>query len=130
MCWPLLGIANALTITALSLELVSYFDSRSHADACATYRSAAQATDNGKCLSLTALWAMYAAVLSAVGLWRLWHLALLALAVFKLIAVGTIAVKPVAVGFIPVLNAHFLTGALVMVLLSVLAWRFRRQAHE
>ena len=71
--WPLLGIANALTVTALSLELVSYFDSRSHADAGAAYRSAAQATDNAKYLSLTALWAIYAAVLSAVGLWRRWH---------------------------------------------------------
>ena len=70
--WPLLGVANALTVTALtvtalSLELVSYFDSRSHADAAAVYRSAAQATDNVKYLSLTALWAIYAAILSAVG---------------------------------------------------------------
>ena len=134
--WPLLGIANALTVTALSLELVSYFDSRSHADAGAAYRSAAQATDNAKYLSLTALWAIYAAVLSAVGLWRRWHpvrwagLALLGLAVFKLIAVDTIMVIPVAVGFIPVLNAHFLTGALVVALVSVLAWRFLRQAHD
>lgn len=134
--WPLLGIANALTVTALSLELVSYFDSRSHADAGAAYRSAAQATDNAKYLSLTALWAIYAAILSAVGLWRRWHLVrwaglvLLGLAVFKLIAVDTIMVIPVAAGFIPVLNAHFLTGALVVALLSVLAWRFRRQAHD
>ena len=134
--WPLLGIANALTVVALSLELVSYFDSRSHADAGAAYRSAAQATDNAKYLSLTALWTLYAAVLSAVGLWRRCHpvrwagLALLSLAVFKLIAVDTIAVKPIAAGFIPVLNAHFLTCALVVVVLSVLAWRFRRQAHD
>ena len=134
--WPLLGIANALTVTALSLELVSYFDGRSHADAGAAYRSAAQATDNVKYLSLTALWAIYAAILSAVGLWRRWHLvrwaglALLALAVFKLIAVDTIAVIPVAVDFIPALNAHFLTGALVVALLSVLAWWFRRQASD
>ena len=131
--WPLLGIANALTVTALSLELVSYFDSRSHADAGADYRSAVQATDNAKYLSITALWAIYAAVLSAVGLWQRWHLArwaglvLLGLAVFKLIAVDTIAVIPVAVGFIPVVNAHFLTGALVVALLSVLAWWFRRE---
>ena len=134
--WPLLGIANALTVTALSLELVSYFDSRSHADAGAAYRSAAQATDNVKYLSLTALWAIYAAILSAVGLWRRWHLvrwaglALLALAVFKLIAVDTIAVIPVTVGFIPVLNPHFLTGALVVALLSVLAWGFRRETLQ
>ena len=134
--WPLLGVANALTVTALSLELVSYFDSRSHADAGAAYRSAAQATDNVKYLSLTVLWAIYATMLSAVGLWRRWRLvrwaglALLALAVFKLIAVDTILVIPAATGFIPVLNAHFLTGALVVALLSVLAWRFRRQAHD
>ena len=57
-------------------------------------------------------------------------LALLGLAVFKLIAVDTIMVIPVAVGFIPVLNAHFLTGALVVALVSVLAWRFLRQAHD
>ena len=134
--WPLLGIANALTVTALSLELVSYFDSRSHADVGAAYRSAAQATDNAKYLSLTALWAIYATMLSAAGLWRHWHLVrwaglvLLGLAVFKLIAVDTIMVKPIAVGFIPALNAHFLTGALVVVVLAVLAWRFRRQAHD
>jgi len=131
--WPLLGIANALTVTALSLELVSYFDSRSHADAGADYRSAVQATDNVKYLSLTALWAIYAAVLSAVGLWQRWHpvrwagLVLLGLAVFKLIAIDTVTVIPVAMGFIPVVNAHFLTGALIVALLSVLAWWFRRE---
>ena len=29
--WPLLGIANALTLTAFSLEVVDYFDSRAYA---------------------------------------------------------------------------------------------------
>ena len=39
-------------------------------------------------------------------------------------------VRPVQLGLPPVLNFQFLTLALVVVVLSFLAWRFRRQAHD
>ncbi len=132
--WPLLGVANALTVIALSLELVSYFDSRALSADFGPYQQVQQRATNAKFLSLTALWAIYASVLAAAGLWRRWPparwagLALLGLAIFKLIALDTIAVSLARVGFTPVLNAQFLTCALVVALLSVLAWRFRRES--
>ena len=134
--WPLLGIANALTVTALSLELVSYFDSRAlAADPVGLHQHIEQRAISAKLLSLTALWSVYGFILAAVGLWRLWApvrwagLALLGLTILKLITVDTMAVELAQFGFLPVLNFQFLTCALVVVVLSVLAWRFRRQAQ-
>ena len=53
--WPLLGIANALTVTALSLELVSYFDSRALAADFGPGRPVLQRALDTQLLSLTAL---------------------------------------------------------------------------
>ena len=132
--WPLLGIANALTVTALSLELVSYFDSRALANDSFGYQPIHQRATDAKLLSLTALWSIYGFILAAGGLWRRWPLVrwaglvLLGLTILKLITIDTIAVRLAQLGFPPVLNAQFLTCALVVVLLSVLAWWFRREA--
>ena len=88
--------------------------------------------ENGKYLSLTALWSIYAATLLAVGLWRKlppvrWAgLALLTLAALKLLAVDTFAVVPLPETYLPVLNWNFLAFALVTVLLLAFAWWFRR----
>ena len=148
--WPLLGVANALTVTALSLELVSYFDSRallslelvSYFDSRAVAagfgsdQPVLQRAMDAKLLSLTALWSVYGFILASVGLWRRWPLArwggllLLGLTVLKLITIDTIGVRLAQMGFPPVLNFQFLTCALVVVVLSVLAWRFRRQARD
>ena len=132
--WPLLGIANALTVVALSLELVSYFDSRALADDSFGYQPIHQRATDAKLLSLTALWSIYGFILAAGGLWRRWPLVrwaglvLLGLTILKLITIDTIGVRLAQLGFPPVLNAQFLTCALVVVLLSILAWRFRREA--
>ncbi len=134
--WPLLGVANALTVTALSLELVSYFDSQTLASDFEPGRPVLQRAMEAKLLSLTMLWSVYGFILAAVGLWRRWLLArwagllLLGLTILKLITIDTIGVRLAQWGFPPVLNFHFLTSALVVALLSVLAWRFRRQAHD
>ena len=55
---------------------------------------------------------------------------LLSLTILKLITADTIGVQLAQWGFPPVLNFQFLTCALVVVALSALAWRFRRQAHD
>lgn len=135
--WPLLGIANAVTVTALSLELVSYFDSRAvAADPAGLHQQVEQRAIDAKLLSLTALWSIYGFILAVVGLWRRWApvrwagLALLGLTILKLITIDTMAVELAQLEFPPVLNFQFLTCALVVVVLSILAWRFRRQAHE
>ncbi len=133
--WPLLGVANALTVVALSLELVSYFDSRALAADIGTGNLAAQRGINARLLSLTALWSIYGFMLTAAGLWRRWPLAqwgglaLLGLTVLKLVIVDTILVRLAHLGFTPLFNFQFLTCALVVALLSVLAWRFSRQGH-
>ena len=134
--WPLLGIANALTVVALSLELVSYFDSRASASDIGPGGQVLQRAMDAKLLSLTALWSVYGFILATVGLWRRWPLArwagllLLGLTILKLITIDTIGVRLAQLGFPPVLNFQFLTCALVVVVLSVLAWRFRRQAQD
>ena len=135
--WPLLGIANALTVTALSLELVSYFDHRAAtADTFGAGRPVFQRALDATLLSLTALWSIYGLILAAGGLWRRWPLArwsgllLLGLTILKLIIIDTIGVRLAQLGFPPVLNFQFLTCALVVVVLSVLAWRFQRQARN
>ena len=103
--WPLLGIANALTVTALSLELVSYFDSRALADDSFGYQPIHQRATDAKLLSLTALWSIYGFILAAGGLWRRWPLVrwaglvLLGLTILKLITIDTIAVRLAQLGF-------------------------------
>ena len=72
--WPLVGIANALTVTALSLELVSYFGSRALGADSVPGRPVRQRSMDAQLLSLTALWSIYGFILSAVGLWRRWPL--------------------------------------------------------
>ena len=134
--WPLLGIANALTVTALSLELVSYFGSRALAADFDSDQPVLQRAHDAQLLSLTALWSIYGFILAAVGLWRRWPLArwaglfLLSLTILKLITADTIGVQLAQLDFPPVLNFQFLTCALVVAVLSVLAWGFRRQAHD
>ena len=131
--WPLLGIANALTVVALSLELVSYFDGREPAADFGPGRPVLQLAMDAKLLSLTALWSIYGFILAAAGLWRRWAplrwggLALLGLTVLKLITIDTIWVQLAQLASPPVLNFQFLTCALVVALLAVLAWRFRRE---
>jgi len=132
-----LGITNALTVTALSLEWVSYFGSRAlAADPVGLQQHIEQRAIDAQLLSLTALWSVYGFILAAVGLWRRWApvrwagLALLGLTILKLITIDTMAVELAQMGFPPVLNFQFVTCLLVVVVLSVLAWRFRRQAHD
>ena len=138
--WPLLGIANALTITALSLELVSYFDGRAvrrdGLDLLPTQFDYAQVAINAKHLSITYLWAIYGAAVIAVGLWRRvppvrWAgLAILALAALKLMAFDTFMAELVPYGFIPFLNLHFLAFVVAVALMLGFAWWHRRARPE
>ena len=127
----LLAIANLLTVLLFSLEAVGYF--------------AGQAVDSGESLELggylnpllltvTAVWAIYGAIVLGVGLARRiplvrWGgLALLGLAVFKLLAVDTFFVQLDPYDLVPFINIHFLTMLVVTVLLagfSYWTWRER-----
>lgn len=138
--WPLLGIANALTVTALSLELVSYFDSRAvrydGLDLLPFQFHYAQVAMNAKYLAMTYLWAIYGAAVIAVGLWRSlplvrWAgLTILALAALKLMAFDTFVTEVVAERFLPFINVHFLAFVVAIALMVGFAWWYRRARPE
>ena len=122
--------ASVSTLLLFSLEAVNYFNSR---EIQAPGSLHDQGVINGIYLTLSAGWAIYAAVLVGVGLAKGWHLvrwgglALMAGAVFKLLAVDTFVVQLDPFSFVPFLNPHFLALALVAVLLSGLAyWDWRK----
>ncbi|MYA62191.1 MAG: DUF2339 domain-containing protein [Dehalococcoidia bacterium] len=121
----LLGIANLITLGLFSLELIDYYDSRPYAEYV-------RGQDNLKFLSLTVLWAVYGSAVASVGLVRnhpmaRWAgLGLLALATLKLLVFDAFNVDLDSLSFIPVLNIRFLAFAIVLTLVSGLAFWFGR----
>ena len=121
----LLGIANLITLGLFSLELIDYFDSRPYAEYV-------RGQDNLKLLSLTVLWAVYGSAVASVGLVRnhpmaRWAgLSLLSVAVLKLLAFDAFNVDLDSLSFMPVLNIRFLAFAIVLTLVSGLAFWFGR----
>ncbi len=126
----LLVMANVLTLTLLSMEIVDYFDYRV---AWAREFMDSQTADNGKYLALTITFALYAFIVTVVGLWRgvqlaRWGgLALMAVAVGKLLLVDTFFVKLDPRSFVIFLNHHFLAVVVVLAVLAALAYLFRRE---
>ena len=126
-------IANGLTLAMLSLEAADYFRARA-------VESSLPLNDrtvvNGTLLSLTLIWALYAAGLLAVGLARrlelvrLGGLALLAVVVVKLLLVDTIGVEPALRSFTVVLNPLFLTFFTVLAVLAAAAYLYRRAQSQ
>ena len=119
--------ASVSTLVWFSLEAVTYFNSRE-------FQAPGSGVNNGIYLTLSAGWAVYAALLVGVGLAKGWllarwgGLALMAGAVFKLLAVDTFVVRLDPFSFVPFLNPHFLTILLVTVLLAGLAyWGLRKR---
>ena len=122
-----LTAASVSTLVWFSLEAVTYFNSRE-------FQAPGSGVNNGIYLTLSAGWAVYAALLVGVGLAKGWllarwgGLALMAGAVFKLLAVDTFVVRLDPFSFVPFLNPHFLTILLVTVLLAGLAyWGLRKR---
>ena len=126
----LVVIANVLTLALLSLEVIDYFDHRSW---WSDEPLSSQAATNGKYLALTITFALYAFVVTGVGLLRRLQLArlgglvLMGVAVVKLLLVDTFLVRLDPWTFTAFLNYHFLAVAVVIAVLLGLSYWFRRQ---
>ena len=126
----LLVIANVLTLTLLSMEVINYFDYRVK---WASDFLDSQTATNGKYLALTIMFALYGFAVTAVGLafrvqlarWA--GLGLMAVAVVKLLLVDTFLVKLDPRTFVVFLNYHFLAVVVVVAALLALAYWFRRE---
>ena len=124
----LLVIANVLTLTLLSMEIIDYFDYRVR---WASDFLDSQTATNGKYLALTIMFALYALVVTALGLafrvqlarWA--GLGLMAVAVVKLLLVDTFLVKLDPRTFVIFLNYHFLAVVVIVGVLLALAYWFR-----
>ena len=129
----LVGIANLLTLTLFSLEIINYFDSRQRAMPGADSQQWV-GPDAAKYLSLTILLTAYAFILSAVGLARRLPLVrwagvgLMGVAVFKLLVWDALLVQLDPLTFTTFLNARFLTFFIVLAALAGAAYWFRRES--
>ena len=126
----LFGVANLLTLALLSMEVISYFDYRSK---WALEHLDSRTAENGKHLALTVIFAVYAFILTSVGLGRRLQLArwtglgLMAVASVKLLAFDTLFVRLAPQTFVAFLNFQFLAFVLVMAALSGMAFWFWRE---
>ena len=126
----LLLIANVLTLTLLSMEIIDYSDYRVR---WASDFLDSQTATNGKYLALTIMFAVYGFAVTAVGLalrvqFARWAgLGLMAVAVVKLLLVDTFLVKLDPRTFVIFLNYHFLAVVVVVAALLALAYWFRRE---
>ena len=99
----------------------------------AIWRLASQAAENGKWLTLTAMWAIYAFGALSIGMakrlapLRWVGLGLLAIPVLKLLLFDTFMVRLDPLSFLPVLNFHFLVFLSVLAVLLAAAYLYRRQ---
>ncbi len=132
----LVGVANLLALWLFSAEVIAFFDSR---ELAARSVLARQNAENGKLLTLTALWAIYALGLLAVALgtrsapWRWAGVALLSTTVLKLLLFDTFFVNLDPLTFRPVLNFQFLIFLVVLaavVFAAYLYWRQRAQLSQ
>ena len=127
----MLGIANLLTLALLSLEIVNFQESDRLSWTGVFGLGSRLDFESGTHLMLTLLWAGYGTAVVAAGMLRRYEparwggLAVLGVAVWKLLTYDAfLDFDPIT--FTPLLNLRFLTFALVLGLLSVLAFRFRR----
>ena len=144
----LVAVANFLTLWLFSAEVIAYFDSRELAafqGCCPESFNIVRAQEavrdalNGQYLTLTGLWALYAAGLLAVAwargstLIRWAGLALLGASVIKLLLVDTFVLNTDRLLTWPIINFHFLTFMLVLgalFLAAYLYWRERERLSE
>ena len=127
----MLGIANLLTLALLSLEIVNFLESDRLSWSVVFGLGSRVEIESVTHLMLTLLWAAYGTAVVAAGILMRYEparwggLAVLVVAVWKLLTYDIfLDLDPLA--FTPLLNMRFLTFALVLGLLSVLAFRFRR----
>ncbi len=127
----MLGIASLLTLALLSLEIVNFLESDRLSWSGVFGLGSRVEIESVTHLMLTLLWAAYGTAVVAAGMLRQYEparwggLAVLVVAVWKLLTFDTfLDTDPLA--FTPLLNMRFLTFALVLGLLSVLAFRFWR----
>ena len=119
----LIVLANFITLWLLSAEAIAYFESRE----IDFYR-----VEDGRHMTLTALWAVYASVLMVAAMVRRsaalrWGaLALLAAPVIKLLLVDTLLIQPDPLTFRPVINSGFLTFVVILSSVLVAAYAYRR----
>jgi uncharacterized membrane protein len=132
----LVGVANLLALWLFSAEAIAFFDSR---ELAARSVLARQDAENGKLLTLTALWAIYALGLLSVALgtrsapWCWAGLALLSAPILKLLLFDTFFVHLDPLTFRPVLNFQFLIFLVVLaavVFAAYLYWRQRAQLSQ
>ena len=127
----MLGIANLVTLGLLSLEIVNFRETDRQAWGGMFGPGRILGFESGTHLALTLSWAAYGTAVVAVGMLRRlptarWGgLAVLGAAVWKLLTYDAF-LDADALTFTPLLNMRFLTFALVLGLLSVLAFRFKR----
>ena len=141
----LVAAANFFTLWLFSAEVIAYFDSRELAafqDCCPELFDFNRANDavrdafNGQFLTLTGLWAIYAAGLLAVAwargstLIRWAALALLGASVFKLLLVDTFVLHTDRLLDWPIINFHFLTFMLVLGALFLAAYLHWRESDR
>ena len=129
----LFGIANVLTLTWLSIEVVNYFD---HRNSWSNDFLDPQTAANGKYIALTIMFALYAFILSAVGLGarlrlvRWAALGLMGVAALKLLLVDTWLVRLDPESFTVFLNFRFMVFVVVMAgLLGMTYWSWRERAR-
>ena len=129
----LAAVANFLTLWLFTAEVIAYFDSRVHAPYA---QQAVQNAENGKFLTITAMWTIYAFGILAVGMakqdYRLrWvGLGLLAFPALKLLLFDTSMVRLDPVSFLPVINFHFLVFLIVLGALVAAAYLYKREGNR
>ena len=119
----LIVVANFITLWLLSAEAIAYFESRE----IDFFR-----VEDSRHMTLTALWAVYAAGLVVVAMARRsralrWGaLVLLAAPVIKLLLVDTLLIETDPLTFQPVINFGFLTFVVVLSAVLAAAYTYRR----
>jgi uncharacterized membrane protein len=149
----LAGLANFITLWLFTAEVIAYFDSgaaalvrpafdsRNETEAAfsaevSVWQLASQAAENGKFLTLTALWTIYAFGALAIGFakrstpLRWAGLGLLAVPALKLMLFDTFMVRLDPLTFLPVLNFHFLVFFIVLAVLLAAAYLYRRERER
>lgn len=129
----LAGVANFLTLWLFTAEVIAYFDSQVQ---FLSREMTPQDAENGKLLTLTAMWTIYAFGILAVGLakrhapLRWVGLGLLAIPGLKLLLFDTFMVRLDPITFLPVINFHFLVFLIVLGALLAAACLYRRDGDR
>ena len=120
---------HVVAVWGLSLEAIHYFDTQALTGGSLLVND--QNALDSLYVTLTVIWAVYAAALLSVGLARgmslaRWGgLALVGLAVAKIVLFDTFSLLPDAETYTLVLNAHFAANAVTIAAIGVVAFAFR-----